>query len=257
MPTTTSNTATAFPVCRSAARFATTASRSAPSTRSGLIPSNRTPSTVTIKVEDRTDFKIRQDSVVNLGLAGITGITYVQISGNSSKSPPLPVVRNKKAQLPVIIAKPSAIKQIFEDAPQLVSDAPARHRSNQHAARDRRTRRTQRRALASIERLSANLADASVDVKTATKDAPALVREIRTTSRSITDLATQTSAVIAENRDSINQFSSQGLAQIGSFVAEAHQLAAELDRIASRLETDPSGFLLNGRAQGKEVAVPK
>jgi phospholipid/cholesterol/gamma-HCH transport system substrate-binding protein len=216
------------------------------------------PSTVfvTIKVESRNDFKIRQDSEVNLGLAGITGITFVQISGGSIKSPPLPVVPDKHGKLPVIIAKPSAIKQIFEDAPALVSDA--RRVINQLGVLlGPENQANTAKALASIERLSSNLADASVDIKKASKGAPELVGEIRTTAKSITDLANQTNAVIAENRGAISEFSGQGLAQISAFVAEAHQLAAALDRIATRLESDPSGFLLNGRAQGKEVAVPK
>lgn len=212
------------------------------------------PSTVyvTIKVENRDDFRIRRDSTVNLGLTGITGITHVQILGGSAASPPLPVVKNKKHKLPVIVAKQSAIKQLFEDAPALVSDA--RRVINQIGVLlGPENQANTAKALASIEKLSQNLADASVDIKEGMKDAPALVAEMRTASKSIDELAAQTNAVVAENRGAV----SESVTQIAAFAASARHLAAALDRVAARLESDPSGFLSGGRPLGKEVAVPK
>jgi phospholipid/cholesterol/gamma-HCH transport system substrate-binding protein len=216
------------------------------------------PSTVfvTIKVENRPDFKLRQDSHVSLGLLGITGITYVLISGGSPDSPSLAAVKNRRHTLPVIDAKPSAIKRLLDDAPGLaMSSRQAIGRLGDLLSTDNQEKVS--RILTNLDRLSANLADASVDLKAASKDAPALVHEIRGASKSVAELGNLAQAVVAENRSDIRTFSNRGLAQVDSFVAQARQLAASLDRIASRIESDPPGYILGGRAQGREVSVPK
>ena len=52
-------------------------------------PSEPAAVIVSIKVENRSDFTIRENSQASLGLAGITGITFVQFSGGDAKSPAL------------------------------------------------------------------------------------------------------------------------------------------------------------------------
>jgi phospholipid/cholesterol/gamma-HCH transport system substrate-binding protein len=216
------------------------------------------PSTVfvTIKVENRPDFKLRQDSQVSLGLLGITGITYVLISGGSPNSPSLAAVKDRRHTLPVIAAKPSAIKRLLDDAPGIAMNSrQAIGRLGELLSTDNQEKVS--RILTNLDRLSANLADASVDLKAASRDAPALVHEIRGASKSVAELSNLAQAVVAENRGDIRTFSNRGLAQVDSFVAQARQLAASLDRIAARIESDPPGYILGGRAQGREVSVPK
>lgn len=75
-------------------------------------------------------------------------------------------------------------------------------------------------------------------------DAKALVADLRTTSRSISQMAEEAEAMLAENREPLNAFAGDGLVEFSRFVTEARLLVASLSRVAERLETDGARFLL-------------
>jgi phospholipid/cholesterol/gamma-HCH transport system substrate-binding protein len=57
--------------------------------------------------------------------------------------------------------------------------------------------------------------------------------------------------MVEENREAVAGFSRQGLAQVGPAVAELRTVLRELERVAQRLNDDPTDYLL-GRDQPKE-----
>lgn len=79
-------------------------------------------SKVRVIVEVASDTPVRTDSVASLELLGITGVSYVQISGGTMSKPLLPKVR-MSAELPTIQSKQSVIAEVFENAPDLVNKA--------------------------------------------------------------------------------------------------------------------------------------
>jgi phospholipid/cholesterol/gamma-HCH transport system substrate-binding protein len=87
-------------------------------------------------------------------------------------------------------------------------------------------------------------------------DGKEMVAQITAAAKSITDAADLGDQVLAENRASIDNFTSQGLSQLATFVVEARQLVATLDRIARHVESDPAGFVLGG-SRGQEIPVRK
>ncbi|SLN37586.1 MlaD family protein [Oceanibacterium hippocampi] len=50
-------------------------------------------------------------------------------------------------------------------------------------------------------------------------------------------------AMLAENREPIHDFTSDGLSEFTRFVEEARQLVASLERVSERIESDPARFL--------------
>lgn len=211
---------------------------------------------VTIKVAHRRDFAIRQDAQVSLQFAGITGITYILITGGNAKSPILPIVTNKDRRLPVLVAQPSAVKQLMKDAPEIATKTrEVLDRLNRVLTPENAEKVS--RIIDNFDRMSANLADASLDAKAAAKEAPGALAEIKTASRSVADLGHLGQAVVAENRAAVNDFSVRSLSQLSALTAEARQLIATLDRIATHAEGDPAHYVLGGNPPAQEVPIRK
>lgn len=80
------------------------------------------PSRVTVTVEVDAETPVREDSIASLELQGITGISYVQISGGTPQGKRLPVAK-RMAKLPEIPSKPSKIAELFEGAPDMINRA--------------------------------------------------------------------------------------------------------------------------------------
>ncbi len=79
---------------------------------------------VRVTVDVAADTPVRKDSLASLELQGITGVSFVQISAGSADAPFLPA-RNSSdiRELPEIQSKTSAIAELFEAAPDLLSRA--------------------------------------------------------------------------------------------------------------------------------------
>jgi len=80
---------------------------------------------------------------------------------------------------------------------------------------------------------------------------PALVAKLDKTLEHIESLSRSADAVIGNNSDSLSNFSSQGLTQVGPALNELRGLLRDLDRITARLESNPAGFVL-GKSKPKE-----
>ena len=226
---------------------------------------------VTIRVDQRPDFALHEDTEITLELLGITGLTYVHIEGVSPTSPRLPQVTSIDGDLPVIVAKPSAIQQLFESAPSIIeqvqlatnalseflSEDNQRAVTNILANLDQLTGEVAARGddigdtIASMQDVSAQLESLAAKVDTLIgEDVSYLVTDLRQLTNSVNGLVLLAEDVVDENRDGLAEFSNQGLPQISLFLSEARQLVATLDRIAHRVESDPTGFIFRG--QGSE-----
>lgn len=56
--------------------------------------------------------------------------------------------------------------------------------------------------------------------------------------------------MVAENRPSLHDFSSEGLYELSRFLVEARALVASLSRVSDRFESDPARFMFGDSAQG-------
>ncbi len=72
---------------------------------------------VTVALKRNTPVRI--DTVASLALAGITGGSFVQLTGGTQSSPPLTPRDGKRRG--VIRSVPSQLEQVFENAPELLS----------------------------------------------------------------------------------------------------------------------------------------
>lgn len=76
------------------------------------------PSKVRIRVEVSAETPVNSETVAKLQSQGVTGVSYVALSGGSAESQPLP-------DGAVIKSEPSALQSVFEGAPLLLEKAVA------------------------------------------------------------------------------------------------------------------------------------
>jgi phospholipid/cholesterol/gamma-HCH transport system substrate-binding protein len=115
------------------------------------------------------------------------------------------------------------------------------------------------KAIADLARLAARMnqvadgADATLSVARGALGAvDQTVDEIGRTAKAIDRLATEFGGLLAENRESIEVFASQGLVEFTRFIEEARLLVASATRFVDELQANPAQFLL-GKQKGVEA----
>jgi phospholipid/cholesterol/gamma-HCH transport system substrate-binding protein len=245
-----------------------------------LNPKNSQQALAIISVN--ADTPIRTDSVASEGSQGFTGRTYLTISDGS---PDAPLLEPKGDQLPTIPAKAGGLSAIMDKAPKVadrilkVADQASNllgGGQNQDLSAIIRNLRQVTDTLASrdqeIGAMIDNLAQASASVKraaqqaetmmqagTATmgdvqqlvaKDVQPAVRQGQQAANQIADAAQNVNQLVAENRQPIRQFTSDGFTEFRHLISEARQLVQELRDVTERLRENPSQFLLGGNQGG-------
>ena len=71
---------------------------------------------VTLKIRERTPIKI--DTVASLETAGITGGSYIELSGGTNAAP---LLVSQNGEVPVIKSENSGLQSVLDDAPKLLN----------------------------------------------------------------------------------------------------------------------------------------
>lgn len=77
------------------------------------------PERIRVIIEVDSSTPVKEDTVAQLELQGITGVSYVQLTGGSMDSPRLQ--RRGDQVLPTITSKPSQFEELFAGAPELIN----------------------------------------------------------------------------------------------------------------------------------------
>ncbi|MEZ0198577.1 MlaD family protein, partial [Pseudomonas qingdaonensis] len=92
------------------------------------------PRRVLARVRLSADTPVKEDTQAKLTLAGVTGNSFIQLSGGTPQSPEL---KGKDGKLPVIIASPSPISRLLNDSSDLVTNINMLlHNANQMFSED-------------------------------------------------------------------------------------------------------------------------
>lgn len=219
---------------------------------------------------------VREDTRAKLGLQGVTGLSFIQLSGGSPQSPPLKATPLQP--IPQIPSEESALSKLLasgSDAVTTVNDILWRMNeilSEENVASIGRT-------LQNVENLTGALADQRNDISTAVRQLTQATGQIRETLASITQMADTTNALVRndvrnllqstdkalvtiskaaasadamidDNRGAIDRFTNQGLRQLGPTLSELHETLRSLKQISDKLGSSDS--LLFGRDRPKE-----
>jgi phospholipid/cholesterol/gamma-HCH transport system substrate-binding protein len=224
------------------------------------------------------------DTTARLTFQGLTGVAIIQLAGGKPGSAKL--VAGVDEVRPRIIADDSALQKLLASGEDVVANVNTVIVSLSRFLNEENVRRLST-SIENIERISSavgdrsddigqaigDLAEASAQLKRTLEGTEALVAKLDAaadSTRALMDgeardalaaareslgevkrLAANANAVIEENRGSIDSATGRGLAQVGPTLVELRATLRELERVATRIEEDPSA-LLNGTERPKE-----
>jgi phospholipid/cholesterol/gamma-HCH transport system substrate-binding protein len=227
-------------------------------------PTNIERIRVTLNLNPGTPIKV--DSVASLEIAGITGGSYVEITGGTQSSPALTAPDD---QIPVIPSKSSTLASLEEDAPKLIGKLiDLADRANSALSPENVKAITE--TIDNLKVLSANLRAVTPEVQEAVTnmnkvlndihtDLPRLAqtfeadgKAVRETVEELHKTTDEVEAMLTENRGPLREFTGTGLYQLTALATQLRSLTDTLQNVADRLDQDPQRYFFGG---GTHVGV--
>ena len=220
-----------------------------------LAPGNIEQVQLTLGIEHGTPIKV--DTVALLQTHGLTGLTFVELTGGSRNAQDLKAQNDEK--FPVIRTGPSLMTRLDTSVTALLGNLN-RTSQNINALLDEDNRLAIRNTLKDMATLSRALASHQAEIGASldntarfTSELPQLANHIQHSTESfdrMTDELSRASASTRATMDSTRQFTSETLPEIHQLVLELRDLTGSLRRFSGELEQNP-GILLHGKAAGK------
>lgn len=245
------------------------------------------PRQVIARVRVAADTPIKTDTKAKLTFTGLTGVTFIQLSGGS------PNAKSLKAQdgraVPVIVADESALQKLLASSEDIVTSVnDLLFRVTKLLGQENLDKVAT--SLANIETLTTAVAARSPDIEIALKeiaqasqklkhsmargevlvakltlmadraqsimdhDAKLMLATTRESLASAKKVADSAYEMIQRNQGAIENFSSQGLGQVGPVLVELKSTLRHLQKVTAKLERDPAAYLL-GKQQPQEVPI--
>ncbi|MBU6299042.1 MAG: MCE family protein [Alphaproteobacteria bacterium] len=202
------------------------------------------PQVVIATLQVEPHLGIRVDSVTSIESQGLTGGTYVEISGGSKGAAVLTAQDDQR--YPVIKSAPSALQKLATGAPQLLQKLnEAADRINAVLNDDNQVAFAH--ILANLDKTTGALAGRSGDidatlrnVSEASKDLPGTVADVDKSVRKLNQLA----------GDSDEFVKGQGLEQFAQLLADTRKLVISLNRLSDQLNRQPTKLLFGDQRKG-------
>ena len=211
------------------------------------------PQRVIVTMQVQPNLNIHNDSVASIESQGLTGGTYVEISGGTANAPLL--VTQDDQRYPVIRTKPSTFAQLEQSAPEVVAKLNiAASRINDLLNDD--NRRAIAHVLANLDETTQVIARRSADIDATITDANKAVANLDQASRDLrptlqhVDLTVQKYGKVADDADAF--INGDGLAQLSDLIGETRRLVANLSQFSDQLNRQPTGLLFGDRRKGYE-----
>ena len=219
---------------------------------------------------------VREDTRAKLGLQGVTGLAFIQLSGGSPQSKPL--LPTREHPVPVIPSEESALSKLLASGSDIMVTAnDIMLRLDGLLSEDNLGRVAS--TLQHLDDLTGALADRRGDIGTAVKQLAEATTALKKTLATVDAMAESTNDLLREdmrqllqtaqvaldsveqaaasagllvedNRAAISTFSNQGLRQVGPTVLELRETLRSLKQLSDKLGASDS--LLLGRDQPKE-----
>ena len=209
------------------------------------------PQAVIITLQVQPHLNIRDDSVASIESQGLTGNTYVEISGGTAKSP---LLRAKPGQkYPVIRTKQSGLAALEQSAPEVVAKLNvAATRINDLLNDD--NRRAIAHVLASLDETTTVIARRSGDIDAIlrnTNEATANLNKVSAGLQPTLDRVDLTAAKFGKVADDADAFiNGDGLAQLADLIGDMRRLSGSLSKFSDQLNREPTSLLFGDRHKG-------
>jgi len=217
---------------------------------------------------------IKTNTVAQLQLQGITGLSVIQLSGGTQDAPPLePALGKRRAVIPSI---PSPLERVFQSVPEVTTQiVELAGRLNELLNED--NRRAIGGILTHLDEVTATMAASREDIAKVLHDTPGMVASLDAlavnlrsvannlgtegqktaealsdTARSVTQMANEYRALAIENRAAVHDFGQTGLYEFTQLLSDTRALVGTLNRLAEQMERDPARFLFGDQQKGVE-----
>jgi phospholipid/cholesterol/gamma-HCH transport system substrate-binding protein len=211
------------------------------------------PQSVIVTLQVQPNLNIREDSVASIESQGLTGASYVEISGGTKTSALL--VAKPGQKYPVIRAKQSSLQQLEQSAPEVVAKLNvAASRLNDLLSDN--NRRAVARILSSLDQTTSTIAKRSGDIDATLKNANEATANLRDASQDLkptlaeADVTLKKYGKVADDADAF--INGDGLAQLSDLIGDMRRLVANLTKFSDQLNRDPSKLLFGDRRKGYE-----
>lgn len=250
--------------------------------RLGIDPKD--PGQVVAQIRVANETPVKTDTTAQLRLSGMTGITFILLTGGAPDSPPL--TKPGPGGLPRIVADTSALEALvsasegiaakthtaIERILEFLSEDNARNIGQSLENLESFTgtladqRESMERLIAQLEQGSASLVELmqsanqltgrltqSVDRfdGTVSEMLPELSGDLQAAAQAMSSSLMRADRIMAENEAALAAFGTEGLSQLGPTLQELRILVRDLSRVSARFERNPANFLL-GREPLKE-----
>jgi phospholipid/cholesterol/gamma-HCH transport system substrate-binding protein len=240
------------------------------------------PNHVTVVVALDPTTVIREDAVATLATQGLTGGSYIEISGGTPESPPF--ANEYEPMGPLILSRTGGLQSVFDRAPELMD----RFLAIEDQIRDilgGKNRAAIDETLENLRKLSAALASHSGDVEQIlanTADATKKIDQLATTANQVMEkaggvvahvdttvgrvntavghadklighadkLVGNVDATVTDMRPGLRDLSQRGVRQIEQLVVNLNDLVTRAGRVVDELARNPSRFLFGDRNAG-------
>ena len=211
------------------------------------------PQRVIVTLQVQPNLNIREDSFASIDSQGITGASFVGISGGTKNAPLL--VAKEGQRYPVIRTKESTFAQLAQSAPEVVAKLNvAASRINDLLSDD--NRRAIANVLANLDETTQVIARRSADIDASIANANQAMANLSDASNSLrptleqVDLTIRKYGKVADSADAF--ITGDGLAQVSYLVGEMRRLVGNLDQFSEQLNRQPTKLLFGDRRKGYE-----
>lgn len=237
---------------------------------------------VKVTMEIDADIPITQGSTSQLELAGITGGQYVEISGGAPGNPP---IQGTDGNPPEIPSTPSTLEAITSELPQILASVNTavgqissllstenvdnisatitniRDITDQLDTQIAALGGTGERINSLVTNVDGLAEELRVDVvgitdrldqvlTTTNTEIQNITESVQTATDAFSGAAGQASALLAQIRPGIVEFSQGGLYDFTLLITELRALAVNVNRVTEQLGNDPTQFLFGDNSQG-------
>jgi phospholipid/cholesterol/gamma-HCH transport system substrate-binding protein len=216
------------------------------------------PQSVIVTLQVQPNLNIRADSEASIESQGLTGGTYVEISGGTAKSPPL--VAKEGQDYPVIRAKQSTLQQLEQSAPEVVAKLNVAVTRLNDLLSDQ-NRKSVSNVLANLDQTTSTLARNSAEIDATIKNANTAMASLRDASTSLKPTLEKADATmtkfgkVADDADAF--IKGDGLAQLTDLIGELRRMVSSLTRFSDQLNREPTKLLFGDRRKGYDPNAKK
>lgn len=235
------------------------------------------PSKVIARIRVKAGTPVKVDTEARLAFIGLTGVAQISLTGGTATSAPLKPENGRKVG--VLLAKESAFQKLLNSSDDIATSA-SRVLTRLNAALSEENVAKLSATLGNLEQVTGTLAGQREDIRLLIASAreaserlkgtltlaessmqkldaevigelPETLDRLNRTIAQLERLSKNANDTLEQNREAIDSFGNQGLAQVGPTLAELRSVLRDLNQITSKLEENPAAFVL-GKDREKE-----